>query len=85
MAGIVYLLCAILSFSCAFMLFKGYRKNKFRLLLWSAIGFCGFSLNNILLFVDLELIPDLDLSVVRVMPALIGMIIMVYGLIEEAG
>ncbi|MBA2404961.1 MAG: hypothetical protein H0V66_09340 [Bdellovibrionales bacterium] len=84
MAGIVYILCALTSFSCAVMLFLGYRKNKFRLLLWSSIGFSGFFLNNILLFIDVVILPNqVDLSVVRTIPALMGMIIMVYGLIEE--
>ncbi len=83
MAGIVYILCAVLSFSCSLMLMRGYRKNKFRLLLWSAIGFCGFTLNNVLLFVDIILIPETDLAVIRTIPALIGVVVMIYGLIEE--
>lgn len=84
MAGIVYILCAILSFSCALMLAIGYRKNKFRLLMWSSIGFSGFFLNNILLFIDVLVFPtQIDLSVWRTIPALVGMLVMVYGLIEE--
>lgn len=84
MAGIVYILCAFLSLSCAILLLSGYRKNKFRLLLWSSIGFFGFALNNCMLFADIFLIPQVDLSVLRTLPALAGMVIMVYGLISDS-
>lgn len=84
MAGIVYILCAILSLACALMLFSGYRKNKFRLLFWSSVGFIGFALNNALLFVDIIMIPGMDLSILRTVPALIGMMIMVYGLVSDS-
>lgn len=84
MVGIVYILCAILSLACALMLLSGYRKNKFRLLLWSSIGFFGFALNNALLFADIVMIPNMDLSIIRTVPALLGMIIMVYGLVSDS-
>jgi len=84
MVGIVYILCAVLSLSCAALLFIGYRKNKFSLLFWSSIGFFGFALNNTLLFVDVVLIPQTDLSIIRTIPALIGMVVMVYGLISDS-
>ena len=84
MVGIVYILCAVLSLSCAVLLFTGYRKNKFSLLLWSSIGFFGFALNNALLFVDIVLIPQTDLSIIRTVPALVGMVVMVYGLISDS-
>ena len=83
MASVVYILCAITSLTCAVLLFRGYNANKFRLLFWSGIGFAGFTLNNIFLFLDQEVIHDHDLSVLRTVPGAIGMIIMVYGLITE--
>jgi hypothetical protein len=84
MAGIVYILCAILSLSCAILLYSGFRKNKFRLLFWSSIGFFGFAINNILLFVDLIMLPQTDLLILRTIPALVGMTIMVYGLVTDS-
>lgn len=83
MAGIVYILCAVLSLSCAVLLLSGFRKNKFRLLFWSSIGFFGFAINNVLLFVDVIMLPNTDLLVLRTIPGLIGMIIMVYGLVTD--
>lgn len=84
MAGTVYILCALLSFACSILLYRGYRENKFRLLFWSSIGFIGFALNNTFLFLDLMVMPDYDLSVIRTLPALGGMILLVYGLITDS-
>lgn len=81
MAYTVYILCALLSFASSILLFRGYRKNKNKLLFWSSFGFLGFAVNNILLFIDLLVVPKVDLSIIRVFPALIGMVIFVSGLI----
>lgn len=83
MAGIVYVLCALTSFICAFLLFRGYAENRVRLLLWTAIAFTGFTMNNILLFLDEKVIHHIDLSTVRTLPGTFGMVILVYGLIKE--
>ncbi len=84
MAGPVYILCALLSFTCSVMLFRGYTQNKFRLLLWSSIGFLGFALNNVLLFVDMFVIQSMSLAIIRTLPALAGMILLIYGLITDS-
>jgi hypothetical protein len=60
MAEGVYLLCAIASVLCAFMLFKGYLKGRSQLLLWSSLCFGFLAANNVMLFVDLVLIPDVE-------------------------
>lgn len=83
MAGIVYILCAVLSFTCSIMLYRGFRQNRFRLLFWSSLGFLGFGLNNVLLFMDMMVVSNIDLSVVRTIPALVGMMTLVYGLISD--
>lgn len=83
MAGIVYILCALTSLVCSIMLFRAYTRNKFRLLFWCSFGFFGFALNNLLLFTDLIVLPKNDLISMRTLPALFGMVIMIYGLIME--
>jgi len=83
MAGFVYMLCAAMSFACFFMLRRGYQRNRFKLLFWSSLGFLGFAFNNVLLFLDQVVIVQYDLSVVRTVPALIGVITLVYGLITD--
>ena len=79
----VYVLCAVTSSVCAALLIRGYRESRARLLLWSAICFVGLALNNILLLVDLRVLPDIDMSVVRIIPAVIGAGILLYGLVWE--
>ena len=83
MSGLVYILCAITSLLCSVLLLRGYANNRVRLLFWSGIGFAGFTLNNIILFLDQKIIHGVDLSIHRTVPGAIGMVIMVYGLIME--
>lgn len=84
MATLVYALCAVTSLLCSVLLLRAYARGRLRLLLWSGICFVGFALNNLLLIVDTRVVPDMDLSVVRSLPALIGISILVYGLIWDS-
>ena len=83
MATLVYALCALTSIACAVLLLRGYRASGARLLLWSALCFAGLALNNVLLFVDLGLVPDIDLSVWRSIPTLVGLALLIYGLVWD--
>lgn len=82
-AIIVYILCAATSALCAVLLLRGYARSRARLLFWSGLCFAGLALNNVLLIVDVQLIPDVDLSFWRTVPALIGVSLLVYGLVWE--
>ncbi len=84
MAEAVYVLCAATSIACAVLLWRGYVRSKARLLLWSALCFVGLALNNVLLFVDLVLLPSVDLKMPRTVFALAGLGVMIYGLIKDA-
>ena len=66
------------------LLARGYRASRARLLLWSALCFSGLALNNILLFIDMGLVPGVDLSTWRTIPAVIGVAVLIYGLVWEA-
>jgi hypothetical protein len=83
MAELVYLLCAATSIMCAVLLLRGYRASRTRLLFWASLCFLGLALNNILLFVDLIVLPDIELFWWRTAPALVGMMILLFGLIWE--
>ncbi len=84
MAASVYFLCALLSLTCVVFLSQAYKKTKSRMLFWSSVGFFGFALNNILLFVDLVVLSsDTDLSVIRTIPAFLGVLTLIYGFIKE--
>lgn len=83
MAEFVYILCAVTSTLCATLLVKKYLAKKKALLLWTALAFGAFALNNALLVLDLILVPELDLSMVRVSVLLAGFLVLLYGLIWE--
>lgn len=83
MAEVIYLLCAATSLVCAALLLRGYRTSRTKLLLWSSLCFVGLAVNNVLLFVDLVIVPEVDLSVPRALAALAGMAILVFGLLWE--
>jgi len=81
--SVVYALCAITSIGCVILLLRGYRRSGVRLLLWSGLCFVGLAINNVLLFIDLRLMPDIDLSLWRAIPAVAGVAVLLYGLIWE--
>lgn len=84
MAETVYVLCALTSVLCAALLFRAYRGNRSRLLLWSTLCFVGLALNNVFLFVDLVIVPDLDLRALRTGSAMLGLATLVVGLVWES-
>ena len=84
MAVVVYVLCALTSVACAVMLFRGYVQNRARFLLWSSLCFVCLALNNILLFINLVIIPTVDLSMWRSLSALAGVALLLYGLVWDA-
>jgi drug/metabolite transporter (DMT)-like permease len=83
MAGIIYLLCAATSLACAVLLLRAYRDSRVRLLFWSGLCFVGLTLNNVLLFIDLRVLPERDLFLLRSMPTLVGLLLLIYGLIWD--
>jgi len=84
MAETVYLLCAGTSATCAFLLLRGYRRQRTRLLLWSSLCFVLLAFNNTLLFVDLIVVTSIDLSLWRGATALAGVSVLLFGLIWES-
>ncbi len=83
MATLVYVLCALTSTACALLLLRGYARSRVRLLLWSGLCFAGLALHNVLLVVDKRVIPEMDLSVWRTLPALAGVAILLYGFVWD--
>jgi len=83
-AEAVYLLCAATSLVCSVLLLDGHRKSRLPLLFWSGLCFAGLAVNNLLLFVDLTLVPGVDLSVWRSAIALASLAVLIYGLVWES-
>lgn len=91
MAETVYLLCAATSILCAILLGRGYRRSGARLLLWSCLCFVFLSINNILLFADKVLYPEVTIvfagisfAILRSFSALFGMLLLMFGLIWDS-
>ena len=84
MTGIVYILCAATCLLCAVLLLRAYQQTKVRLLFWSGLCFVGLMLDNVMLYVDIVVVPDVNLAVWRKLPGLLATILLVFGLIWES-
>jgi hypothetical protein len=84
MAEIVYLLCALTSLACTALLARAWRRTRSRLLMWSSLCFLLFTANNIVLFADRVIVPDVDLALVRAATGAAGVMVLLFGLIWEA-
>ena len=84
MAAAIYSLCALVALLCACLLLRAYARQRYRLLLWSGLCFVGLTLNNVLLVLDKIFLPDIDLSLWRILVALAAMAVLLFGLIWEA-
>lgn len=84
MATTVYALCAVTSALCAVLLLRSWLAGRQRLVLWTALGFAGLFLNNLLLVVDQSVFPDVDLQVLRDASGLVAVLVLLGGLIWES-
>jgi hypothetical protein len=84
MASVVYALCALTSGLCAVLLWRAYRASRARLLLWSSLSFIGLACNNLLLFVDLVVVPSIDLSLYRSLMSAVSVMVLLLGLIWDS-
>lgn len=79
----VYLLCAATSILCAVLLLRGYRASATRLLLWSGLCFGFLAIENVLLFLDLVIFPDANMSLMRRYAAVTGLSLLIYGFVFD--
>jgi Family of unknown function (DUF5985) len=82
-AEITYILCGLTSIACAVLLLRGYLTSRMPLLLWAALCFLGLTIDNALLFVDLVLLPHVDLSMLRTTAALAGTVVLLSAMIWD--
>ena len=83
MATTVYVLSAVISLACTVLLVRSFAATRSSLLLWAAICFLGLTLNNVILFIDKVIVTDVDLSTWRGLPALGGLLALMFGLLWE--
>jgi hypothetical protein len=79
--ALVYLLCMLASIVCLLLLARAYRRTRSTLLLWSAVCFVGLALNNLLLVVDLLVLPQYDLSIPRLVASFVGVTTLLAALV----
>jgi hypothetical protein len=82
-AELIYLLCAGTSLLAAGLLIRQHRVRGTPLLFWSSLAFVGLGLNNVLVYLDLAILPSTDLSLIRTLPAAAALLVLVYGLVEH--
>jgi len=83
MGAVIYALCAGTSLLCVVLLLRGYMKSRYRLLLWASWCFIFFTINNALGIAEKFLVADINLLNMRLTLALVGLILLLYGLIFD--
>ncbi len=83
LATTLYLLCLLTSVACARLLARSYRRYRTRILMWSAVCFALLAANNLLMVIDVLMLPEIDLSLARTCCALAAVTTLLYGFIWE--
>lgn len=78
-ASLLYALCFATSLGCAYLLLRAYGRRKSPVLLWTGVSFGLLALNNLMVFVDLVLLPHTDLWLWRRLTALTAIVVLLYG------
>ena len=79
----VYLLCFLTSLACAVLLGRAYRRTAARVLFWSAACFALLAVNNLLVIVDLLVLPQLDLVALRHLLSLAAAGTLIFGFVWD--
>lgn len=81
---IVNILGSLTAGLCALLLLRAYSRVRQRLLLWSGLCFGGLMLSNVLVVVDLAIVPEFSMYVWRLAVAALSLLLLLYGLIFES-
>lgn len=82
--GFVYLLCAATALLCMALLWRGYRRSRLPLLFWTACCFLLLTVNNLLLFVDLIVLPtQMSLHLIRNLVYLGALGVLLFGMVWD--
>ena len=79
--AVIYTLCIFTSGLCSWLLMTAFRRQRQSLLLSSAVSFILLTLNNVLVFTDLIILPQIDLSLARSLTALSAGLVLLGGII----
>ena len=80
----VYLLCFLTSAACSALLARSFWRTGTRLLLWSALCFVLLAANNLVVIIDMVVLPpDVDLRLPRYLLALGAVGVLLFGFIWD--
>ena len=79
----VYLLCFLTSGACTLLLGRAYRQTLARVLLWSALCFALLACNNLVVILDVLVLRELDLRLVRHFFSLSALAVLIFGFIWD--
>ena len=86
MTTITSALCSfalLTSLGCMVLVYRSYAQSGMNILWWSTICFVFLAANNLLLFVDVVIYPQIDLRAWRFVAALLGIAFLLYGFMRE--
>jgi hypothetical protein len=84
MALLAYLVSFGTALGCAVLLTRAARRGAARLLFWSALCFWGLSITNALAIVDLYVVPEVDLLLVRLFVGLASVCVLLFGMVWDS-
>jgi hypothetical protein len=79
----VYTLCFLTSSACAALLARSYWQTGARLLLWSALCFLFLAANNLVVIIDLLMLPEVDFRLARNLLSLAALGVLIFGFIWD--
>lgn len=79
----VYMLCFLASSACAWLLARSYGRSGARLLLWSSLCFVLLAANNLVLVIDMLVLPRLDLRLGRLLLSLAAASVLLFGFVWD--
>ncbi len=79
----VYLLCFLTSGACALLLARNYWRTGARLLLWSALCFLFLAGNNLVVILDLLVLPTVDFRLFRHVFSIAALGVLLFGFIWD--
>ena len=79
----VYSMCAVTAAVTATMLLRAWRPGGTAMLFWSGLCFVGLTVSNVVVLVDLLLVPQYDLRWLRNSAGLLSVSLLIYGLLLE--
>ena len=79
----VYLLCSLTSFVAMLLVYRSYLQSRTRLLLWTALAFVALAVDNLVLSVDIVMLPEISLLMLRHLVSLLAVGLLLYGFVWE--